>query len=92
MKDYAWFDHLAALSFLSFEGEERELMAADMESVLQMMDTIKDADLSEEMVLPNCGMELLREDRVNPSLPAEEILANAKGIEEGMIAVPKWMD
>ena len=28
MKDLAWIDHLAALSHLSFEGAEKEKMAA----------------------------------------------------------------
>jgi aspartyl/glutamyl-tRNA(Asn/Gln) amidotransferase C subunit len=93
MKDPAFMDHLAALSHLSFEGEARDRMAADMESIMKLMDTITEATFSEEEIFAAEGeMELLREDEVQPSMPAGELLANAKQKVDSFIAVQKLMD
>ena len=57
------------------------LYTSDMERIMRLMDTITQVDISEEdyPLRAEDGMELLREDAVAPSLPAEEILGNAKG-------------
>ena len=69
-------------------------MQADMERIMRLMDTITQVDISEEdyPLRAEDGMELLREDAVAPSLPAEEILGNAKGRLYNFIAVTKLMD
>ena len=94
MKDYQLIDHLAALSRLSFTGAEKEEMAADMESIMNLMDTITQVEISEEEypLTAEGGMELLRADEERPSMPAEEVLANAKGQLYHFIAVQKLMD
>ena len=90
--DHALFDRIAALSRLSFEGEARERMAQDMESILRLMDTIAAVPFSEEeFSLPADGQEVLRGDVAQPSLSREELLANAKGKKEGFFTVPKMM-
>ncbi len=94
MKDQALIDHLAALSRLSFDGEAKEKMAADMESIMQLMDTITEVEITEEEypLIAEGGMELLREDALQPSMPVEDGLANAKGKLYHFIAVQKLMD
>ena len=94
MKDHALIDHLAALSRLSFDGEEKEKMAKDMESIMKLMDTITEVEISEAdyPLTAEGGMELLREDEEHPSMPVEDALANAKGKLYHFIAVQKLMD
>ncbi len=94
MKDQALIDHLAALSRLSFDGEAKEKMAADMESIMKLMDTITEVEISEEdyPLTAEGGMELLREDELKESMPVEDALANAKGKLYHFIAVQKLMD
>ncbi len=94
MKDLKLIDHLAALSRLSFEGEEKERMANDMESIMKLMDTITEVEISEAdyPLTAEGGMELLREDEIKDSTPVEEILANTKGKLYHFIAVQKLMD
>lgn len=94
MKDHALIDHLAALSRLSFDGEEKERMAADMESIMKLMDTVTEVELSEAdyPLTAEGGMELLREDALEASMPVEEVLSNTKGKLYHFIAVQKLMD
>lgn len=94
MKDLKLIDHLAALSRLSFEGEEKEKMANDMESIMKLMDTITEVEISEAdyPLTAEGGMELLREDEIKDSTPVEEILSNTKGKLYHFIAVQKLMD
>ncbi len=94
MKDLKLIDHLAALSRLSFEGEEKERMANDMESIMKLMDTITEVEISEAdyPLTAEGGMELLREDELKESTPVEEILSNTKGKLYHFIAVQKLMD
>ncbi len=94
MKDHALIDHLAALSRLSFDGEGKEQMSKDMESIMKLMDTITELEISEAdyPLEAEGGMELLREDELKASMPVEDALANAKGKLYHFIAVQKLMD
>ena len=94
MKDPALIDHLASLSRLSFEGAEKEQMAKDMESIMKLMDTITEVEISEAdyPLTAEGGMELLREDGIAASMSAEDALKNAKGKLYHFIAVQKLMD
>lgn len=87
-------DHLAKLSKLSFEGEAKDKMAKDMESIMRLMDTVTEVEISEAEypLTSEGGMELLREDEIAPSMSAEDALANAKGKLYHFIAVQKLMD
>ncbi len=93
-KERPFIDRLAALAHLSFEGEEKEQMAADMEGIMKLMDTIAKMDFSDAMdpVPADGGMELLREDIIEASRPAEKLLSNAKEKSHPYFAVPKMMD
>ena len=94
MKEQALIDHLSALSRLSFEGEEKDRMAKDMESIMKLMDTITEVEISEEdyPLTAEGGMELLREDEIQSSMPVGDAIANAKGRLYHFIAVQKLMD
>ena len=84
-------DKLAARACLSFEGEGRERMAEDLKNIVKMMDTVAEAERFE--LPPEAYMHgTLREDTALPSMPAEELLANAKGRQGDFLAVPKMMD
>ena len=63
-------------------------------SIMNLMDTITQVEISEEEypLTAEGGMELLRADEERPSMPAEEVLANAKGKLYHFIAVQKLMD
>lgn len=94
MRDSSWIDHLAALSSLSFEGEEKERMAADMARIMELMDRVSQAEIGEEEFLLEAegSMALLREDIPAPSIERERLLSNAKGRQGSYFAVKKIMD
>ncbi len=94
MNNLDLIDHLAKLSKLSFEGEAKEKMVKDMESIMRLMDTVTTVEISEAdyPLAAEGGMELLREDEIAPSMSAEDALKNAKGKLYHFIAVQKLMD
>lgn len=94
IRDSLWIDHLAALSSLSFEGEEKERMAADMARIMELMDRVAQAEISEEEfpLEAEGSMELLREDIPASSIEVEQLLSNAKGRQGAYFAVKKIMD
>ncbi len=94
MKDQTLMDHLSKLAKLSFEGEAKEQMENDLESIMTLMDTIREVQISEAdyPLKAEGGMELLREDTIQPSLSPDEVVAGAKSKLYHFIAVQKLMD
>lgn len=74
---------LAQLAKLSLEGEDTDALISDISDVLDFANTIAEAvvDLPEGLG-DDTGWHL-REDVVLPSLPAEQVLANAGEKQDG---------
>ncbi len=84
-------DYIAALARLSFTGEERERMARDLGEILAYVEKLNELDTEgvEPMVQVPSAENVLREDRLRPSLTPEEALSNAPARMEQFFRVPK---
>ena len=85
--------YLAKLSKLNFTDEELAKTANDMTDIINIMDTIKEIDITYDPYKDNKNIYLndLREDIAAPSFPTEKILANALNSENSFV-VPKVIE
>lgn len=85
--------YLAELGKLSFTPEEMEKMAAEMTSIIEIMDTVKEIDVEYDALADNKNIYLndLREDVEADSFPTEKILQNAVN-DENCFVVPKVVE
>ena len=85
--------YLAMLSKLNFTDEELAKTANDMTDIINIMDTIKEIDITYDPYKDNKNIYLndLREDVAAPSFPTEKILANALNSENSFV-VPKVVE
>ena len=82
--------HLAELSMLTLTGEELTEMASDMADIIEIMDTVKEADKRiSSFRLDETDFDNLRKDMAEMSFPTEQILINAKGRRGNTFTVPK---
>ena len=82
--------HVARLSRLELSVEERERFRAQLGSILEHFQSLLALELPDEAP-PGHAPEItnvLRDDTVRPSLPRDEVLANAPVSEDGYVVVP----
>ena len=86
--------YVANLSRIAFDQEESEQMAREMDGVLEYMTTLNKLDTTgvkpTEHILPMDNV--FRVDVVKPSLPIEDVLANAPEEEAGCFKVPRVIE
>ncbi len=77
--DLEMVKYLADLGKLYFSDEELEENSRQMTSIVELMDTIKEIDISYDPLKDNKNVYLpdLREDKSAPSMPTEKVLQNA---------------
>ncbi len=82
--------HLAELSKLKFTQKELEKITAEMETIVNLMDIVSSFDDSETLG-NNEPIELknTRPDKVDNSMPREEILKNSAEKSDTCFTVPK---
>ena len=87
-------DHVALLSRLKPEPEERPHMSAELEKIVSYMEVLNalDTDGIEPLSHVFPVKNVLREDVVEPSFPREELLKNAPGGDEEAFLVPKAVE
>ena len=84
-------EYIARLAQLEFNEEEKEEFTAQLNSILGYFHKLNELDTENTpptayiISMPN----LLNEDKVEPSLPQEEVLSNAKYVKKGYFQVPK---
>ena len=87
--------HIAELSKLSFTDEEAEIMMEQMGDIIDLMDTIRDADLEYDDTKDKkeISYQQLRTDTAKESYPAEKLLKNAETDGTGSCyPIPKMME
>ena len=86
-------EHVAKLAKLEFNEEEKEEFTSQLNSILDYFKKLNELDT--EKVEPTAYVasmpNLLNEDKVEPSLPQEEVLSNSKYVKRGYFKVPKIM-
>jgi aspartyl-tRNA(Asn)/glutamyl-tRNA(Gln) amidotransferase subunit C len=84
-------ERIAKLAHLELEPAELEGMARDLGAILEYVEQLNQLDTSG--VEPTAHVldlvTVLREDRVTPSLPREQVLAGAPDTAEGHFRVPR---
>jgi aspartyl-tRNA(Asn)/glutamyl-tRNA(Gln) amidotransferase subunit C len=82
-------EHVARLARLRLSPEEIETLRAQLSNILDYIDMLKEVDVAG--VPPTAQvtdlLNILREDEVRPSLPPEDVLANAPDQQDGMFRV-----
>ena len=91
--DTATLLHLCRLSKLRFSGEEQEKAIADMSDIINLMDTIKEYDISYDDTKDHneIAYKDLREDVSAPSFPTEKLQQNTTPRDDCYV-VPKMME
>lgn len=91
--DINTINYLANLGKLSFTPEEAEQMAADMTGIIQIMDGVKEIDISYDYLKDNHNVYLpdLRIDTRYDSFTREKIVSNAVN-DNGYFVVPKVVE
>ncbi|MDD5131849.1 MAG: Asp-tRNA(Asn)/Glu-tRNA(Gln) amidotransferase subunit GatC [bacterium] len=87
-------EYVARLARLALSEQEKEKMTAQLDSILQYVDTLNKLDTKDveptSHVLPLNNV--WREDMIRPSTPQSEILANAPDQAEGFYKVKKVIE
>ena len=81
--------HIALLARLGLSEEELEKLSEQLSNILENFETLQQVDTTNvEPTAHSIALEnVLRDDETLPSLPAEEVLANAPSQEEGHFKV-----
>jgi len=86
--------HVAQLAALRLSPDELEKMRAQLSNILDYIDILKEVDVSD--VPPTAQvtelLNVMRADEVRPSLPREDVLANAPDQQDGMFRVKAIFD
>lgn len=87
-------NYVSSLARLDLNTEEKTKIKGEIEKIIDYMDVLNTLDTTDvepmSHVLPVTNV--FREDVVKPSVPREEILANAPESDEGAFRVPKTVE
>lgn len=91
--DMEMVKYLSKLGKLNFNEEQLAKVADDMTSIIEIMDTIKEIDITYDPLKDNRDVYLndLRKDISQESFPTEKILKNAVS-SENCFVVPKVVE
>lgn len=83
-------DHLAHLSRLSFEGEEKEAIKKDMTQILGFVDQLQEVDTKgiEPLIFMSDAQNEMREDRSVKTVDKKEALKNATHKDTDYFKIP----
>ena len=86
--------HIARLSRISLSDEEKKLFTEQLNEILTYMDKLN--QLNTENVEPTSHViplkNVLREDKISPSLSLEKMFVNAPDKHRGYFKVPKIIE
>ncbi len=84
-------DKISGLAYLEFGEEEKEKIRQDLEQILSFVDRLKELDTEnvEPLVYLSDKRDVLREDRMIPTISIDEALLNAPEKSGRFFKVPK---
>lgn len=86
----AQVEHVAQLAQLALSDGEKELFRQQLSSILEYAERLQQLDT--DAIPPTSTVlpleNVMRDDEVRPSLPLEDILANAPVVDEDCFQVP----
>jgi len=84
--------HVAGLAWLALTEEEIDRLTRELDAILDAVGIVSELELAD--VPPTSHpLDLVNvwdEDAPQPSLPLDEVLANAPDAEDGQFKVPPW--
>ena len=87
-------EHVARLARLELSAEEKERMRSQLDAILGYVEKLREVDIAgvepTTHVVPL--VNVMREDEMRPSYPAEAMLANAPDPDGEHVRVPKILE
>jgi len=87
-------EHIAELARLELTAEEKSLYREQLSAILDYAAVLQQCDTS--AISPTATVlplrNIMRSDRVEPSLPVEDVLANAPDADEDCFRVPAILE
>ncbi len=83
---------LATLSALEFDESELDQFSSDFESILDMVDEIKNCEVDSKLSYKSHKFEDLREDLPHESFSQEKALQNSPKTRKGAFAVSQMLE
>ncbi|MCK5462947.1 MAG: Asp-tRNA(Asn)/Glu-tRNA(Gln) amidotransferase subunit GatC [Bacteroidales bacterium] len=89
--DDQMIDKISGLAYLEFGEEEKEKIRQDLEQILTFVEKLRELDTEnvEPLVYLSDKTDVLREDRMIPTISIEEALLNAPEKSGHFFKVPK---
>lgn len=84
--------HLAELSKLEFDDQELVNFYDEFCSLIELADTVKNADIHGQSYIEGVKMANLREDEAKESMPVELLLENTPVVKKECIVVPRILE
>lgn len=87
-------NYISSLAKLSLEDNEKQSLSEDMQSIISLMDTIKEIDTESIDATEHISRATnnMREDISGNSLDTEKILSNSKHVIDNCFAIPKMIE
>lgn len=87
-------DHIAHLSRLQFEGEQKKAIMEDMQNIITFMNKLSEVptDDVEPLIFMSKEVNRLREDIPSVTLTQDEALKNAPKKDSDYFRIPKVLD
>ena len=84
-------DHIAHLSRLEFNGDEKENIKSDLIKIIDFVDQLNavDTDGVEPLIFMTDAINVLREDKFEPTITQEEALKNAPNHDSDYFKIAK---
>jgi aspartyl-tRNA(Asn)/glutamyl-tRNA(Gln) amidotransferase subunit C len=90
----AQVEHVARLARLALSPEEKDRMRGQLDAILGYVEQLRRIDTRDvpptAHVLPLANV--MREDEVRPSYPADAMLANAPDVDQAAFRVPRILE
>ena len=87
-------EHVARLARLALGADEKERMRSQLDAILGYVEQLRRVDTTgvepTAHVLPL--VNVMRDDEVRPSYPADAMLANAPDAQDGQFRVPRILE
>lgn len=83
--------HIAKLAMLRFSDDEVSAFEKEFEGIVKMVENLPNIE-SASTLLEADNLMTLREDKVVPSYPRDELMQNVPVKSNGSIVVPKTVD
>jgi aspartyl-tRNA(Asn)/glutamyl-tRNA(Gln) amidotransferase subunit C len=87
-------EHVARLARLALDADEKDRMRSQLDAILGYIEQLRRVDTAgvepTAHVLPL--VNVMRDDEVRPSYPADAMLANAPDAQDGQFRVPRILE